>query len=83
MGAAGTGPRRHGGMEPALAGLPETAQERAVVAAIESGSTTTAALEQELGAEVTRTGLALLQRRGKVAPGAGGWRVLPDGSSTR
>lgn len=83
MSAAGTGPRRGGGLEPALAGLRETEQERAVVAAIEGGATTTAALEQALGEEATRTGLTLLQKRGKVTAGGGGWRVLPEGSSTR
>lgn len=83
MASAGTGPKRGGGLEPALAGLSMTAQENAVVAAIEGGATTTAALEQELGVEATRTGLALLQKRGRVAAGGGGWRVLPEGSSSR
>lgn len=82
MASAGTGPRR-GALEPALAGLGETGQEAAVIAAIEAGATTTAALEGELGPEATRTGLALLQRRGRVAGGPNGWRVLPEGSSSR
>lgn len=58
-------------------------QERAVVAAIESGATTTPELEKELGEEATRTGLVLLQRRGRVAVSGGTWRVLPEGHSPR
>ena len=60
-----------------------TEQESAVVAAIEAGATTTPELEKELGDEVTRTGLVLLQRRGRVAVSDGTWRVLPEGSSSR
>jgi len=80
MGGIGTGPRR-GGITPALAGVEETEQEKAVAAAVEGGADTTEKLHEAVGADVAKVGVALLQRRGRITgrgeAGIGHYRIIP------
>ena len=79
---AGTGPRR-GGVEPPLAGVEETTQEQAVLAAIEGGADTTEALEASVGKDVASVGVAMLRRRGRLTgrgeAGIAHYRIVPKG----